>query len=115
MDKASSDQRPCRIIAIIIQFTHEHQGHFIGTPFNFISFFAGKKVINGFAKNAQPNVKMPLINRHGCVWRKRSAKISMIIQKNGLPKTVHFFQMIWPAVSDSFVKDRANKLVLPNL
>ncbi len=39
-----------------------------------------------------------------CMRRKRAAEIGMFIEQHGLPKGVHFFKVLRPAILDPFVK-----------
>ncbi len=43
---------------------------------------------------------------------KWATKVGMFIQKDGLPKAIHLFQMLGPSVLDAFLKNWSKKTVL---
>ena len=45
------------------------------------------------------------IDRELCMWHKWAAVVGVLVQQYGLPKSVHFVEVLWPAVLDNVVED----------
>lgn len=96
-------------------FDLEHLGHFTRPPFSFGGFVAGKKLVYSFIEDAQPGFKMFTFNRQLGMRRKRTAKVGVLFQQYGLPKAIHFFQMLRPSILNTLVENRAYYGVLLHL
>lgn len=62
-----------------------------------------------------PPGKMFFFHRQGSVRRKGTPEVGMLAEQNGLPEGVHPFQMLRPAILNSFIENVGEQFISSDL